>query len=38
MKEGYVLMACRYAFDHPFATALQGSDNIVSFHTKRYVQ
>ncbi|GHJ84121.1 hypothetical protein NliqN6_0523 [Naganishia liquefaciens] len=26
----------KYAFDHPFATALQGSDNIVSFHTKRY--
>lgn len=26
----------KYPFDHPFATALQGSDNIISFHTKRY--
>jgi homoserine dehydrogenase len=26
----------RYDFDHAFATALKGSDNIVSFHTKRY--
>jgi len=25
----------RYDFDHPFATALKGSDNIISFHTKR---
>jgi hypothetical protein len=27
----------RYPFDHPFATALQGSDNIISFTTKRFV-
>ncbi|KAI5454104.1 Homoserine dehydrogenase [Naganishia albida] len=26
----------KYPFDHPFATALKGSDNIISFHTKRY--
>ena len=27
----------RYDFDHAFATALKGSDNIISFHTKRFV-
>jgi hypothetical protein len=27
----------RYPFDHAFATALQGSDNIISFTTKRLV-
>lgn len=26
----------KYPRDHAFATALKGSDNIVSFHTKRY--
>jgi len=26
----------KYPVDHAFATALKGSDNIVSFHTKRY--
>ncbi|RSH85068.1 uncharacterized protein EHS24_006658 [Apiotrichum porosum] len=26
----------KYDFDHPFATALKGSDNIISFTTKRY--
>ena len=26
----------RYPYDHPFAASLQGSDNIISFHTKRY--
>lgn len=26
----------KYPFDHAFATALKGSDNIVSFNTKRY--
>ncbi|KAL1407352.1 Homoserine dehydrogenase [Vanrija albida] len=26
----------KYDFDHAFATALKGSDNIISFHTKRY--
>ncbi|KAG7539610.1 hypothetical protein FFLO_03486 [Filobasidium floriforme] len=26
----------KYPFDHAFATALQGSDNIISFTTKRY--
>lgn len=26
----------KYDYDHAFATALKGSDNIVSFHTKRY--
>ena len=27
---------CRYPIDHPFATSLGGSDNIVMFHTERY--
>jgi homoserine dehydrogenase len=26
----------RYSFDHPFASSLGGSDNIISFHTTRY--
>ncbi|GAA95318.1 uncharacterized protein L969DRAFT_84941 [Mixia osmundae IAM 14324] len=26
----------RYPFDHPFASSLSGSDNIISFTTKRY--
>ena len=26
----------RYPVTHPFATSLQGSDNIIAFHTKRY--
>lgn len=26
----------RYSFDHPFASSLSGSDNIISFHTARY--
>ena len=26
----------RYPIDHPFATSLGGSDNIVMFHTERY--
>lgn len=26
----------RYPVDHPFATALGGSDNIIAFHTERY--
>jgi homoserine dehydrogenase len=26
----------KYPYDHAFATALKGSDNIVSFHTARY--
>ena len=26
---------CRYDFDHAFATALKGSDNIISFTTAR---
>lgn len=28
----------RYAFDHPFASSLGGSDNIISFTTGRYSQ
>merc|ERR1711939_1251393 len=28
----------RYSFDHPFASSLSGSDNIISFHTARYNQ
>ena len=28
----------KYPNDHPFATALGGSDNILAFHTKRYSQ
>jgi len=28
----------RYAFDHPFASSLSGSDNIISFHTARYAK
>ena len=26
----------RYSIDHPFATSLGGSDNIVMLHTERY--
>lgn len=26
----------RYPIDHPFATSLGGSDNIIMFHTERY--
>lgn len=26
----------KYAFDHPFASSLAGSDNIISFTTARY--
>jgi len=26
----------KYPVTHPFATSLQGSDNIIAFHTKRY--
>jgi len=26
----------RYPTDHPFATSLGGSDNIIMFHTERY--
>lgn len=26
----------RYPSDHPFATSLSGSDNIIAFHTERY--
>jgi len=26
----------RYPVDHPFATSLGGSDNIIMFHTERY--
>lgn len=26
----------RYPIDHPFATSLGGSDNIIAFHTERY--
>lgn len=26
----------RYAIDHPFATSLGGSDNIIMFYTERY--
>lgn len=29
---------CRYAFDHPFASSLKGSDNVVAFTTARYPQ
>ncbi|PWN28971.1 putative HOM6-homoserine dehydrogenase [Jaminaea rosea] len=28
----------KYPKDHPFATSLSGSDNILAFHTKRYSQ
>jgi homoserine dehydrogenase len=28
----------RYAFDHPFASSLSGSDNIISFHSDRYAK
>lgn len=28
----------RYPSDHPFATSLSGSDNIIAFHTERYSQ
>jgi homoserine dehydrogenase len=28
--------AARYPVTHPFATSLTGSDNIISFTTKRY--
>lgn len=30
------LASCRYPNEHPFASALSGSDNIISFHTERY--
>lgn len=31
------LIQCgRYPIDHPFATSLGGSDNIIMFHTERY--
>ncbi|WVO16671.1 hypothetical protein L204_104351 [Cryptococcus depauperatus] len=37
VKEGKVEAKLdKYAADHAFATALKGSDNIISFHTKRY--
>lgn len=37
LKEGKVeCKLAKYDFDHAFATALQGSDNIISFQTKRY--
>ncbi|WVN89316.1 uncharacterized protein L203_104538 [Cryptococcus depauperatus CBS 7841] len=37
VKEGKVEARLgKYAADHAFATALKGSDNIISFHTKRY--
>lgn len=26
----------KYPADHPFATSLSGSDNIIAFHTERY--
>lgn len=29
-------LCCRYPTDHPFATSLGGSDNIIMFHTERY--
>lgn len=34
LTDGYD--AGRYPLDHPFATSLGGSDNIVLFHTERY--
>jgi len=37
VKEGKVEAKLgKYPYDHPFATALKGSDNIISFHTSRY--
>ncbi|KAK8847579.1 hypothetical protein IAR55_005438 [Kwoniella newhampshirensis] len=37
LKEGKVEAKLgKYPIDHAFATALKGSDNIISFHTKRY--
>ncbi|WWD21668.1 hypothetical protein CI109_106154 [Kwoniella shandongensis] len=37
LKEGKVEAKLgKYPNDHAFATALKGSDNIISFHTKRY--
>ncbi|ORY24018.1 homoserine dehydrogenase [Naematelia encephala] len=37
LKEGKVEAKLgKYPKDHAFATALKGSDNIISFHTKRY--
>ncbi len=31
-----IIVSISYPFDHPFATALGGSDNIFMFHTERY--
>jgi homoserine dehydrogenase len=31
-----IVPLCRYPADHPFATSLSGSDNIIAFHTERY--
>ncbi|KIM21344.1 hypothetical protein M408DRAFT_333539 [Serendipita vermifera MAFF 305830] len=37
VKEGVVKAALdKYPANHAFATSLQGSDNIIAFHTKRY--
>jgi homoserine dehydrogenase len=32
----YTNVLSRYPANHAFATSLQGSDNIIAFHTKRY--
>lgn len=31
-----IVFILRYPIDHPFATALGGSDNIIAFTTQRY--
>ncbi|QRV90634.1 aspartate kinase [Ceratobasidium sp. AG-Ba] len=37
VKSGTIKAALeKYPVDHPFATALGGSDNIIAFHTERY--
>lgn len=37
VQKGIVKAALeKYPSDHAFATSLQGSDNIIAFHTKRY--